>query len=525
MPRLRLRNLWRSREVSSYAFRVQPYAHQRRAIKKLLRSGYGGALLMEPRTGKTKTTVDWLSILNQQGKIDSALIVCPNRVMNVWVREFLAHSPRRVHLTVWDKDERKLGAPRRPVGYDLYVVITNYETFGQPSRKKTPSGKPSKSAGRFKHRQYIRKWLKGATGACVLDESHKIKSPSGSASNMLVSMRDDFPFRAILTGTPLTKAKRTHDIYMQWQFLNPSRFYDLPTSSEFKAHYGRWLSQGSYSKYLGPANLPELHARMVQDSVIVRRDQCFDLPPREDIIEYVDLVSSRKVYEQMAAEMIARLENGAIAEAGLTIVQALRLSQITSGFVTDDTGEIHRIGFEKYDRLVELVSDRLEMEQKIVVVARWKADLDLIEAFGKEMQVPTFSVRGKVKRAVSDKAIDDFRELTTAGIMVLQPQAASLGIDLSTASHMVWYSHTPSWVDFTQCCDRIALSRTSTTFSHIVARKSVDEMCLATLAQDGDIARAMMSNPGELLNGHPLDLDDYSRLQGVGSFQFRKGKT
>lgn len=524
---------------STYAFRTEPYQHQRRALKSLLKRGWGGALLMEPRTGKTKTTIDWLSVLNQQGKIDRALIVAPNRVMNVWVREFLAHSPRRVHITVWDKDERKVGVPRTPVGYDLYVVIVNYEAFGQPGgltpcRVKNCSGKRgecphprrrSKASGRFKFRTLLRKWMAGGTAACVLDESHKIKSPSGSASNMLASMGGEFEYRAILTGTPLTKAKRPQDIYMQWKFLNPERFADLPTVADFKAHYGKWKEMDGYAKYLGPRNLPELHRRMSADSFIVRRDQCFDLPPREDIVEYVDLSPiTRKVYDEMAAEMIAKLEDGRIAEASLSIVQALRLSQITSGFVTDDEGEIHRLGFEKYDRLVELVGDRLEMEQKIVVVARWKPDLDLIAEFGHQMKVPTYQIRGKVKRAISDQAVIDFHNLDGPGLIVLQPAAASLGIDLSSAAHMVWYSHTSSWVDFTQCCDRIALSRASTTFSHLVARRSVDEMLLSTLAGDGDIGRAIMTQPDELLNGIRLDLDDQSRLRGIGSFQFNSTK-
>lgn len=524
--------------MTAYRFVTRPYRHQRAALKSLLRRGWGGALLMEPRTGKTKTTVDWLGCLVLQGKIDRALVVCPNRVMDVWVRELLRESPLRVHVTVWDKKERAKGPPASPPGYQLYVVITNYEAFATPGRQ-TPcraqgcSGKRgectharrrSKASGRFRVRANLRKWMRGHTAACVLDESHKIKSASGSAATMLVSMRDDFPYRVILTGTPLTKAKRSYDIYMQWKFLNPDRFAEWPRVEDFKTQFGKWLKKDGYDQYLGPRNMSILHRRIAEDAYIVRRDQCFDLPPREDLVEFVDLRASRSVYEQMATDMVAMLEDGFTAEASLKIVQALRLSQITSGFVTDDSGEVRRLGFEKYDRAVEIVGDRLDMDQKIIVVARWKPDLDLLEGFGREMRVPTYSIRGKVKRADSDRYIREFAELDGAGLMVLQPDAAALGIDLSSASMMVWYSHTPSWVNFTQCCDRIALARSSTTFVHLVARRSVDEMLLSTLAGDGDVHRAIMTTPGELVNGHPLDLDDHSRLRGIGSFQYRGGK-
>jgi hypothetical protein len=97
--------------------------------------------------------------------------------------------------------------------------------------------------------------------------------------------------------------------------------------------------------------------------------------------------------------------------------------------------------------------------------------------------------------------------------MVIQPQAASMGIDLSTASTMVWYSHVQSWVDFTQACDRIALSRSSTTFYHFVAENSIDEILMGTLANDTDVAKELMAHPERLLQGKHLDLDASGRIK------------
>lgn len=513
--------------MSSYAFKTTPYRHQRAALKQMLRQRYGGALLMEPRTGKTKVAVDWLSIQNQLGRIKRGIIICPNRVMAVWVKEILLHSPRRVHISVWDRKFRSTIGNRLspdPPGYDLYLAIINYDAFAVPG-KKTKSGRRSKASGRMKLRRDIMRWTQREPCAMILDESHKIKSPSGKASNLIVIMSEKFPYRLILTGTPLTKAKRTHDVYMQWRFLNPDRFGDLDNVKDFKLRYGVWINRNGYEQFLRPRNLNELHARMAKDAYVIRRDQCFDLPPREDIVEFVDLGSSAHTYRQMAEEMVAQLEDGSFAEASIAIVQALRLSQITSGFVTDDQGEIKRLGYEKFDRLTEILEDLIEKEQKVVVAARWRADLDLLEQYCRDRKVDCFSVRGKVKRVHSDKAIQDFSDHSGPAVMAVQPAAAALGIDLSTAAHLVWYSHTSSWVDFTQCCDRIALSRSSTTFYHLVAKGTVDEVILATLAGDGDIARAIMTRPGELLNGHPLDLDDQSRLKNIGSFQYNPTNT
>lgn len=507
--------------MTTYQFKTTPYRHQKAALRFILERGFGGALIMEPRTGKSKVTVDWLCIQVQKKRIDRALIICPNRVMGTWVHELLTHAPLRVHITVWDKDERAKGVPSTPPGYDLYVVLVNFDAFGVPGRK-TASGRRSKASGRFKVRSDVKKWVGTHSAACVVDESHKLKSPSGKASNMIVSMRDYFPYRLILTGTPMTKAKRAFDIYMQWQFLNPERFGDLPRVSDFKDHYGRWTTKNNYPQFIGPKNLGDLHRRMRQDAFIVRRDQCFDLPPREDRVRPVKLTASRSTYDQMATEMVAVINEDKVTEASIKLVQSLRLAQITSGFVTLEDGTVERLGFEKADALREILEEEFERDQKVVIAARWRPDLDLIEDMIRDMGHPVWSIRGGLKRSETDQNIVEFRKHDGAGAMVLQPSAASLGIDLSTAAHLVWFSHTPSWVDFTQTCDRIALSRTSTTFTHLVAEQSVDEVMLHTLATDGDMGRAIMSHPRELVNGHPLDLDDYSRLKGIGLFQMKK---
>jgi SNF2 family DNA or RNA helicase len=493
---------------------------------------------MEPRTGKTKTTIDWLSCLNQLGWIDRVIIVAPNRILGTWVNEFHAHCPRIFHITVWDAKARQAPPPPVTGTHQLHVILVNYQAFSTPGRK-TSSGRESKASGRWKARQRLLKWCDPIDkAAMVIDESHGIKSPSGRASNMIVNMGQQFPYRLILTGTPITKAKRAYDIYMQWQFLNPSRFKEFDTLAKFKAHYGRWIdieipdkrggrpgATRKFPKYLGPKNFEELQARIRKDAVVVRREDCFDLPPREDLVRYVDLKASRPVYDQMAKEMIALLEDGAISEAAIQLVQQLRLTQISSGFVVTDTGESRRIGFEKADVLEEELTDLFEKGQKVVVAARWKADLDLIEEMAENIGFKHWSIRGGVKRADSDAAIQSFKHEEDPAVMVVQPAAAGYGIDLSTAATMIWFSHTPSWVDFTQCCDRIALSRNSTTFIHIVARHTADEILMDTLANDGDIGKAILRNPNKLLTGVDLHIGSDSRFNDMMNSHKRKRKS
>lgn len=502
----------RPRKKSVYRFKTRPYSHQKEALRKLISNGFGGALLMEPRTGKTKTTIDYMSMLHMKRGVRRFLVVAPTRVMGVWAEELHNHCPYMVQTIIWDsRTRRKMPTLPDTMGpYDMQVVVINYEAFATPGRK-LPSGRRSKASGRFKTRDTLLKWAALGGGkrndrnvAMILDESHKIKSPSGKAATMVVSMQGYFGWRVILTGTPVTKAKKIADLYMQWKFLNPARLRELgiTTHAEMQDMTGKWIDRNGYPQFVGTKQfgLAKVHEAIHKDSYAVKREECFDLPPRDNIHEYVTLKGeTARVYDEMAEEMVARLENGEITEASVALVLALRLAQITGGTTKTTDGNIVRVGREKLDAIKPHLEDALEREEKLVIAARFKPDMDAVASMATKLGLKVWQIRGGIKREETDEAIREFRKWDDAGVMVVQPQAASLGIDLSTASKMIWLSLTPSYVDFTQCCDRIALSRTSTTFVYMLAQGTVDELLMETLENDHDIAQRIITRPELLL--------------------------
>lgn len=503
-----------------YRFRTRPYRHQVQGIKfamRQFRRGLGVAFLFEPRTGKTKTTVDTLSILHIKHGVRRVLVICPNRVMGTWVQEFATHSPLVVQTIVWDARSRRKGAlPAPSPAYDMQVIITNFEAFGRPGHK-TASGRRSRASGRFKYRTMIQRWLNGdPNAAAVVDEGHKLKSPSGKASNMIVSMRDMFPYRFHLTGTPITKAKRAADIYMQWMWVNPDRFADWgPTYETFREHTGVWTHQDGIPiwRRARPQGMRDLQRGIHLDGLVIRRDECMDLPDRlpDRIIRVPLTTRTGRHYDEMAEEMVTQLESGEIAEASIPLVVTLRLSQITSGHVGIQEPDPHnpdklisravRIGTEKYAKLKELlIEEVLEPEEPIVIAARFKPDLNAAERLCKALGIPSWSIRGGVSRSATDDALRAFKRAAGSPCaMVVHPSAGGVGIDMSTASQIVWVSLTPSWVDYTQMNDRIALASKGVRRTFILAANTIDELVYQTLQHDGDVSKAILTRPNALL--------------------------
>ena len=153
-----------------YKWKKRPYAHQIAAVKKLLSSEFGGALLMEPRTGKTKVAIDYASILHTMGEVNRVIVFCPLGVIGVWVDEFEANCPVKYRILVWDKKKRKTGhkkeQPLPPFGQDvLDVVLINYDALSTPGgwrirkhRDGTESRIRDRKGGRFSIMSKIEAW-------------------------------------------------------------------------------------------------------------------------------------------------------------------------------------------------------------------------------------------------------------------------------------------------------------------------------------------------------------------------------
>lgn len=503
-----------------YAFKTKPYDHQVEGIRFAFRQfnrGLGAALLMEPRTGKTKTSIDIASILYMKKQVRKVVVISPNRVLGVWVRELHAHCPLVHEVVVWDAAERRKGPIRQPGGHvDIQVVITNFETFSTPGRR-LASGRRSRSTGRFKNRKVLMDWIGSDDALIIVDESHKLKNPSGKSSNMIVGMRRFFTHQLILTGTPITKARRAPDIYMQWRMINPNRFLDWgATYEDFRNHTGRWIERNGFPQWVGPKDrgIADLQRGIHQDGLVVRRDDCFDLPAvLPDRLVPVRLTTSAKHYDEMAQDLLTELKDGSIAEASIPLVANLRLGQITSGYVgvlEPDPKNPNRqrsrpvkVGSEKLAALKELlIEDVIEKDEPVILVARWQHDLNAIEKLCKALDIPHWSVRGGMTRSATDDALRLFKHAAgTACAIIVQPQAGGVGLDMSTSSQTIWVSLTASYVDYRQMRDRNALAAKGVQHTFLLATGTIDEIMYETLIADGDFARSILRRPEVILRG------------------------
>jgi len=521
-----------------YVWKTKPYVHQVAAVKAALPKLYetgGYALLMEPRTGKTKVAIDLAGIMHQKGDVQRVLVVCPINVMDVWIREIQHHYPFKCRITVWDKLGRKeLQLPSWNATMEF--VIVNYDAFSAPGairgreQIEMPDGSTRPGAilrsksrgGRYDMKKKLRNWQPQLV---ILDESHRIKGPGSRKTRTLWSIawlerrngtiETLVPYRLALTGTVLTKKKRIFDIWSQWRFVN--RFSPLVwdkhhemaiTLEEFKNDFAVFTNRNGFPQWLRnrPTTERRLRNLLHQESFAVTRDECFDLPARLDpVLIPVPLEESAKYYDKMAEEMVARLNDKEFTWAKIPLVLRLRLSQITSGIAKAEPtpqypdGRLVRVGREKLRMLEDFCLDQFEADEKIVIGAQFRGDISSIRTLMKRLKVPAFELHGGVNRHERTRGIDQFNRVDGAAVMICQPAAASEGIDLRAASTMVWYSMTDSWVHYQQFEDRIALSGKACRYVYLLGEGTIDEIRYQSLQEDGDMARRITESPERLL--------------------------
>jgi hypothetical protein len=73
-------------EITPTLYRLPPYKHQLRGVKKLL-VHVAYALFWKPRTGKSKAVIDAACELFRAGEIDTLLLVAPAQVRDIWTEK------------------------------------------------------------------------------------------------------------------------------------------------------------------------------------------------------------------------------------------------------------------------------------------------------------------------------------------------------------------------------------------------------------------------------------------------------
>lgn len=317
--------------------RLTPFAHQREDAEWLTRTPWA-LIASEMRTGKSKIVVDAAQFMFEAGVIDRVLVVAPAPVRDVWydkeLGEIAKHSWHGKPATVSEFHARTrqwyhAKTDKTLATKDVFqYLVTNYEFI------------------RSKNRLTQLLPFCGPKTLLVLDESSYVKNHAAAQTKACMQLRAACGRVVLLNGTPIFHSPM--DLFSQGNLMHPS-ILDCKFVTHFKARYakeeavlgsgGRALTSPHgrvVTKIVGwhAEGLADLQRRFAPYTVRRLQKDCLDLPPKLDPVALTATLDAEwPAYKDMRDEMVVWLKSGDVATSATAAIKALRLSQITGGFL------------------------------------------------------------------------------------------------------------------------------------------------------------------------------------------------
>lgn len=458
--------------------RIKPYQHQIKAYNlALLNDNF--ALLMEMGTGKSLTSVAVVSRRYLRGEVKKVLIVAPTSVCPVWPKEFEAS-------TVMYKVEVLEGPAAKRIQKlndlskwrnHLQIAVINYEATWR----------------------ILDALLAWKPDMIIADESQRIKNPNAKQSKAMHKLGKIAKYKLILTGTPVQN--QPMDFFSQYKFLDESIF-----GTSYYAFRSRYAIMGGYGGHqvIGYNRLDELIKKAHSIAYRVTKEEALDLPEQIDQFRYCELEPKAKtLYRQIRNESYAELSNEQEITVRNVLTRLLRLQQITGGYVNTDDGKQQEVSKAKLKTLKELVEDIVESGKKVVIFARFIAEIQAILEMLEEMEISYSYISGEVPIPERGDRVKVFQEDPDCKVFVAQIQTAGLGITLTAADTAIFYSVDFNYANYSQARARIHRigQRNNCTYIHLVCKNTVDEHVLQALQRKEDIAKMVVDNWRDYFKG------------------------
>ena len=398
------------------------------------------------------------------------LIVAPLSILSVWEAEFAEFAAFDYALAVLTGDSaKKADTLRHMTGTALQVAVVNYE-----------------SAWRME--QALAAW---GPDLIVCDEGHKIKTHNISASKAMHRLGAKAGYRLLLTGTLITN--KAIDVFSPYKFLNPTIFGT--SFYAFRSRYFDMVGYGNHTPVLKKSMEADLSARLHSIAYRAAKADCLDLPETTDVVRQVELEpAARKIYRSLVKESFAELASGEVTAPNV-LTRLLRLSQLTGGFLgSDENAAVQQISSAKLSAMEDILDSAMAEGQKLVIIARFLPEIRAIckELDGRGLRYAC--ITGEVQDRAAQVTL--FQNDPDVPVFVGQIATAGLGLTLTAASTMVFYSLDYSMSNYEQAKARIHRvgQRNPCTYIHLIAKGTVDEKVLTALRNKADLAKALVDD-------------------------------
>jgi len=382
---------------------MKPFEHQK-VTTDFIKDNNRCLITSDPGTGKTRSVLD--AIVDRESR---TLVLAPLSILEAsWGDDIDKFTPNLTYAVAYAKNREKAFKS------DARVVITNHDAV--------------KWILKSKH-------LLDGFDTLVIDEFTAFKNKDSQRSKAMLKLSTLFENRIAMSGTP--NSNGILDVWHPALIVDEGerlgrRFYSFRASvctPRFNGFANEWVQKDNAEETVAAA-LSDINIRY-------ELTECIDMPPQTVRIMYVTL--PKKIMNQYEA-----LSEDSVLYTGKATINAVhagskvkKLLQLCTGAVYDEHGDVQSIHSERYDLVMQLVSQRPQS----LVAFNWKHEQRYMVELADKLGIKHATIDGSVA-AHKRKEIVDRLQAGQLQVVFCHPQSAGHGLTMTKAKTVIWASPT-----------------------------------------------------------------------------------
>ena len=361
--------------------------------------------LNQPRTGKTMSTLWAIDYLQKIGAIGRCLVVAPLSTLEiVWGESVWYNFPRKKHAVLHGSADKRRALLKQE--HDIYLV--NFDGI-----------------------EIIQEELRSRSDIThvVIDEIRTMfnaKTKRWKAMKSIIT-----PERTAwgLTGTPTPNAPT--DAYGQMKLIKPENF-----TGHFTHFKNTVMQQFGVFKWVPRRGHEEIVKKCLSPAIRFTRDVVTDMEPQ--LIERHTELSPQqaKHLNELMKQAVTDIEGNVVTAVNAAVLIS-KIIQASLGAVIGTGGEIAEIDFGPRLKVIEDAIE--ENNEKVILFLPFTAALN---AYARELKKKwsVAVVDGGVSAGARAKIFSDFQREKDPHVLVAHPACMAHGLELASASLIIWGS-------------------------------------------------------------------------------------
>ena len=402
----------------------------------------------DPGTGKTRGTLEAFARRKNLGVANRLLVVAPLSILEAaWGDDIKQYTSLNYVVAHGTREKREAAFNAKAP-----IVLINHDG--------------AKLIANNLH------WVEGFSDL-VIDESTAFKHRTSQRSKAMVKVAQRFKHITLLSGSP--NPNGVLDIWHQAYLLDKgarlgSRFFQFRSQVCTPEQVG---PRPEHIKWVDKPGAEQTVADSLSDITLrYRFEDCLSIPANK--VTYMNVTMPKnviKAYNDMERDAVLDTAKGQVTaiHAGAKVKKML---QILSGCVYDSNGAVHPVHNDRYDLVMQLVSER----KHSLVAFNWQHERNALTTIAGNMGIAYGIIDGSVTAATRTQVVEDF-QAGRLQVVFCQPQSASHGLTLTRGTSTIWCSPTYNAEHFQQFNRRIyRAGQTLKTETICIAAKGTKEV-------------------------------------------------